>query len=233
MCAANGVLQDQSLPDNARRDPRSLYNLHEILLCLSSFQSEEAELSNSLTELLSARDPIVASLSRLQSLVPHLDELHSEATLLSEKVSCTAQTAERVGGKVRSLDEEMRRVRESAERVGQIMDLKVISYIELDGVVAHTISLQSSLASLHSSIESQDWESATRYCARAMSLPLEVISGSFAENAVVRPYYLSFLNNVLIFYKAYIRKSSTTCSDITGRTRAALVNIPASFWPSV
>lgn len=111
----------------SRQDPRTLTNLNEILSCLSSFQSEEAELSNSLTELLSAREPIVASLSRLQSLVPHLDELHLEASMLLEKVSSTAQTADRVGGKVRSLDEEMRRVRESAERVGQVMELKVIA----------------------------------------------------------------------------------------------------------
>lgn len=109
-----------------RQDPRSLTNLSEILSCLSSFQSEETQLSSSLTELLGAREPIVASLSRLQSLVPHLDELHLEASLFSKKVSSTAETAERVGGKVKSLDEEMRRVREAAERVGRVMELKVI-----------------------------------------------------------------------------------------------------------
>lgn len=127
----NGVSEEVTVSPNegtaSRQDPRSLTNLNEILSCLSSFQSEEAELSNSLTELLSAREPIVASLSRLQSLVPHLDELHLEASMLSDKVSSTAQTADRVGGKVRSLDEEMRRVRESAERVGQVMELKVIA----------------------------------------------------------------------------------------------------------
>lgn len=124
--AANAVLQAAQLPtETTRQDPRLLTNLNEILSCLSTQSSEEAELSNSLTELLSAREPIVASLARLQSLVPHLDELHLEASLLSEKVSSTAQTADRVGGKVRSLDEEMRRVRESAERVGQVMELKV------------------------------------------------------------------------------------------------------------
>lgn len=123
--AHNGSSEVANLP-NERQDPRSLTNLNEILSCLSSFQSEEAQLSTSLTELLAAREPIIASLSRLQSLVPHIDELHLEAALLSEKVSSTAQTAERVGGKVKSLDEEMRRVREAAERVGRVMELKVI-----------------------------------------------------------------------------------------------------------
>lgn len=111
---------------STRRDPRSLTTLPDIMACLSSFQSEETELSNSLTELLSAREPIVASLARLQSLVPQLDELHLEASLLSDTVSSTAQTAERVGGRVRSLDEEMRRVRDAGERVGQVMELKVL-----------------------------------------------------------------------------------------------------------
>jgi conserved oligomeric Golgi complex subunit 4 len=114
------------VPSPTRRDPRCLTSLPDIMTCLSSFQSEEIELSNSLTVLLSTREPIVASLVRLQSLVPELDELRLEASLLSDKVSSTAQTAERVGGRVRSLDEEMRRVRDAGDCVGQVMELKVL-----------------------------------------------------------------------------------------------------------
>ncbi|KAJ7940910.1 COG4 transport protein-domain-containing protein [Mycena leptocephala] len=166
------------------RSPRSLTNLPDILSSIAEFQSEEAQLSNSLSNLLSARDPIVASLARLQALVPHLDELQNEAVLLSSTVSATAQTAERVGGRVRSLDEEMRRVREAGDRVGQVMELKVCfrRYEGTPDIQFH--GLKTSLAALQSSIDSQDWESATRHCARAMSLPLEVISGQFAETAV-------------------------------------------------
>ena len=108
-----------------RRDPRTLTSLPEILSCLSVFQAEEAELSSSLAELLKARDPIISSLNRLQSLVPQLDGLQADATALTKKVSFTAMTAERVGSKVRLLDEEMRRVREASDRVGLVIDLKV------------------------------------------------------------------------------------------------------------
>jgi hypothetical protein len=176
------------------RSPRSLTNLPDILSSIAEFQSEEAQLSNSLSNLLSARDPIVASLARLQALVPHLDELQNEAVLLSSTVSATAQTAERVGGRVRSLDEEMRRVREAGDRVGQVMELKVCfrRYEGTPDIQFH--GLKTSLAALQSSIDSQDWESATRHCARAMSLPLEVISGQFAETAVVGPH----LPNILL-----------------------------------
>jgi hypothetical protein len=35
-------------------------------------------------------------------------------------------------------------------------------------------------------MESQDWEAAALNCSRAMVLPLDVISGPFAEQTVVR-----------------------------------------------
>lgn len=108
-----------------RPNPRTLTTLPEILASLSALESEEADLSGSLSKLLSDREPIVNALTRVQSLVPRLDELHSEAVLLSDTVSATAKTADRVGGRVRSLDEEIRRVREAGERVGQVMELKV------------------------------------------------------------------------------------------------------------
>ncbi|KAH7889814.1 COG4 transport protein-domain-containing protein [Phlebopus sp. FC_14] len=148
------------------KDPRKLTNLSEILSCLSSYQSEEAALSNSLADLLSNRDSITRSLQQLEALLPCLNDLHLESSRLSDKVSSTARTAERVGGRVKFLDEKMSRVSEATERVGQVMELK------------------SSLTHLQSCIANQDWESATRHCARAMSLPLEVISGPFAEAVV-------------------------------------------------
>ncbi|KAK7043715.1 Golgi transport complex subunit 4 [Paramarasmius palmivorus] len=153
-------------PSLTLQDPRKLTSLPQILSSLSAYQSEEVELSNSLSELLSEREPISQSLDRLQALVPHLDSLSKDAAGLSTKVSATAQTAERVSGRVQSLDEEMKRIREATDRVGQVIDLK------------------SSLADLKLSMESHDWESATRHCARAMSLPSHIISGRFAEIAV-------------------------------------------------
>lgn len=111
----------------SRQDPRTLTTLPEILSCISAYQTEEAQLSNSLTDLLNVREPILASLTRLRSLVPQLDDLRLDASLLSDRVSVTAKTAERVGGRVRSLDDEMSRVREAGERVAQVMELKVIN----------------------------------------------------------------------------------------------------------
>ena len=118
----------QDLP-KPRTDVRRLTTLPEITACLSTLQAEEAGLSSSLIELLSAKEPILSSLGRLQSLATYIDGLRLEASLLSEKVSTTAHTAERIGSRVRSLDEEMRRVREAGERVNQVAELKVISFL--------------------------------------------------------------------------------------------------------
>ncbi|KAI0290488.1 COG4-domain-containing protein [Russula brevipes] len=153
-------------PPNPRARPPRRDDASGGPLALSSLESEEAELSTSLAALLADEAPVVASLARLQVLLPRVDELHAEAAALERKVSVTARTAERVGGRVRALDEEMRRVREASDRVQQVMELK------------------SSLSALQSSINAQDWESATRHCARAMSLPEGVINGAFAETAV-------------------------------------------------
>lgn len=112
-----------------QKDPRKLTNLNEILSCLSWYQSEEATLSNSLAGLLSDRASIADSLRRLEALVPHLDELCLESSQLARKVSSTATTADRVGGRVRALDQEMSRISQAAERVGQVMELKVISCV--------------------------------------------------------------------------------------------------------
>jgi hypothetical protein len=110
-----------------RPSPDSLTTLPEILSSLSLLESEEAELSSTLQELLANHDPVVSSLSRLHNLLPQLDELRADAYLLTRKVSVTAETADRIGGSVRALDEEMRRVREASDRVAQVMDLKVCS----------------------------------------------------------------------------------------------------------
>jgi hypothetical protein len=51
-------------------------------------------------------------------------------------------------------------------------------------------SRQSSLSALQNAIDAHDWETATTHCAKAMSIPLEVISGPFAESAVVGGVYV-------------------------------------------
>lgn len=104
---------------------RTLKTLPEVLAALSAVQSKETALAASLSSLLEAREPLQSSLSRISALSQTIEGLKDESASISRKVGVTAQTAERVRGKVQALDEEMRRVREAGERVGQVMDLKV------------------------------------------------------------------------------------------------------------
>lgn len=119
------AIEMQATASSSRPDPHTLTSLPEILASLAALEAEETELSNSLSEVLADREPTVHALTRLQRLEPRLNELYSEAFILSGTVSATAKTADRVGGRVRLLDEEMKRVREAGERVGQVMELKV------------------------------------------------------------------------------------------------------------
>ncbi|EJD53432.1 COG4-domain-containing protein [Auricularia subglabra TFB-10046 SS5] len=143
-----------------------LTSLNQVLSSLSHLQAREKKVSTDLADLVSDQTAIAASLARLRKLGPAIDELQVDAGLLQTKVKSTATTADRVGGRVRTLDEEMRRIREASERVGQVVELK------------------SSLAALYDAIERGDWEAAARHCARVMAIPHDVLHGQFAAVAV-------------------------------------------------
>lgn len=127
-----------------RPDPRQLTSLQDILSALSALQTDHTQLENTLNDLLNDRQPIITSLDRLSSLLPSLDDIHAHALVLQRNVDATAKTADRVGLRVRSLDEEMRRIRESGDRVGQVIELRVClhsTFIVLNVELAIVVSL--------------------------------------------------------------------------------------------
>lgn len=75
-------------------------------------------------------------------------------------------------------------------------------------------------------MEAKDWESATRHCARAMSIPTEVISGTFAETAVVRPTPLPLPRGSHRLSPAHARKPPSPRADAAGRARRAARDLP-------
>lgn len=115
--------------DTARRPPAQLTCLPDILNSLALLEEEESRVTDSLSGLMSAREPIIVALNRLHSLSPQLDDLRGHALLLDERVSLTAKTADRVGSQVRTLDKEMQRVKEASERVALTMDIKVFLFL--------------------------------------------------------------------------------------------------------
>lgn len=104
----------------------------ELTSALDTLQNVEAEVTASLTNLLGNSEPIEQALRGLNALSGTLAEMGEDAKSLNVNVVKTAATAERVGGRVKALDEEMRRVREASERVGMVMELKVRAQIYSD-----------------------------------------------------------------------------------------------------
>jgi hypothetical protein len=106
-----------------------LQNTKQIQEALHQNAALEASVTAQLSQLLASTEPINAALDRLSGLTPVISNLQDEARILRTHVSHTATTADRVGSRVKALDEEMRRVREAAERVAQVTELKVSSWI--------------------------------------------------------------------------------------------------------
>ncbi|WWC86365.1 uncharacterized protein L201_001241 [Kwoniella dendrophila CBS 6074] len=178
--------------------PRVITHPDQIAAQLALLTRREAELSLSLNALVADRAQIDEALSRLKQLGSDVGNLAAEVDGrrsvypisrglglqsnghdmyedadegLVERVAKVWETSERVGGKVRRLDEEVGRVREATDVVTEVLELKNALY---------TIS---------AAIVKQDWESASRACRRAMSVRKEVIEGGFAGGVVPTPQY--------------------------------------------
>nr|XP_018267044.1 uncharacterized protein I303_01027 [Kwoniella dejecticola CBS 10117]OBR89202.1 hypothetical protein I303_01027 [Kwoniella dejecticola CBS 10117] len=178
--------------------PRTITHPDQLAAQLALLTKRETELSLSLNALVSDRAQIDDALSRLKSLGSEVSNLAAEVDGrragssnpkglglqsngfdmydgsddgLVSRVTKVWETSERVGGKVRRLDEEVGRVREATDIVTEVLELK------------------NALYTLSAAIVKQDWESASRACRRAMSVRKQVIEGGFAGGVVPTPQY--------------------------------------------
>lgn len=130
-------------------DPRSITSPEQITAQLAILAQRESELSIALNALVSDRSSIENAIGHLQDLGEDIHALsldvngpssssglglqngHGQGDLqfeegsLVERVRRVWDTSERVGGKVRRLDEEVGRVRESTDIVTEVLELKV------------------------------------------------------------------------------------------------------------
>jgi hypothetical protein len=118
-------------PPPARPHPRTLLPA-DLLPHLSLLQSLETSLSQALTTSLSDRSVLHSSHTRLSALVPRIDAVDLELSGrdgqgkgLKGRIEVVNEIAERVGGKVRGLDLELKRVKEANERLNEVIELKV------------------------------------------------------------------------------------------------------------
>ncbi|GAA5869453.1 hypothetical protein JCM16303_000476 [Sporobolomyces ruberrimus] len=150
----------------SRLDPASLLTRQDIERHLSSLTAQESELDARLAGLISSRARLSSHLKALESLRPVVSGIQGESAHMAAEIGAVAETAERVGAKVRGLDEEQSRVKASIDVVQAVQDLKT------------------AIASLDVAIQKQDWEAATRAMQRARAIDPEIVSSGFAEAIV-------------------------------------------------
>ncbi|GAA6000376.1 hypothetical protein JCM10207_007985 [Rhodosporidiobolus poonsookiae] len=153
-------------PPPSQVDPKSLLTRHDIERHLSALTAQESTLDTRLTQLISSRTRLTSQLKTLDALREVVGGIQGEAEHMAREVGAVAQTAERVGAKVRGLDQEQSRVKECIEMVQAVQDLKT------------------AIASLDIAMQRQDWEAATRCMQRASAIDPAVVLSGFAEAVV-------------------------------------------------
>jgi hypothetical protein len=102
--------------DAGLSDLTNLTSRAQIEAYLASLTLQESALDSTLTSLISSRAQITAQLKTLEGLRGVVGEVQEQAEHMVREVSAIAETAERVGGKVRVLDEEQVRGSSSFDR---------------------------------------------------------------------------------------------------------------------
>jgi len=202
-----------------------LQNTKQIQDALHQNAALEASVTAQLSQLLASTEPINAALDRLSGLTPLIGTLQDEARILKTHVSHTATTADRVGRRVKALDEEMRRVREAAERVAQVMELKVSAWLSalLSSNSHSPLFAPSKSPSTHkngnpppSTVHAQ-W----RYQATSLAVGSQRGQSYVPSIGIV----CSFLNKSL----AYVRFPPPSSANLTPSKRTAINHLPPSF----
>lgn len=135
-------------PSPTTIDPRIITDPSQISAQLALLTRRESELSFALNALVADRSQIEGALTHLRQLGSEVDRLaievdgeagpfnglrlHNGSVFLEdddgglvERVRRVWETSERVGGKVRRLDEEVGRVREATDMVSEVLEVKV------------------------------------------------------------------------------------------------------------
>lgn len=90
----------------SRTDPASLLTRQDVERHLSALIAQESNLDARLTQLISSRSRLIHQLKSLASLSEVVGGIQGEAEHMAGEIAAVAETADRVGAKVRGLDEE-------------------------------------------------------------------------------------------------------------------------------
>lgn len=177
----------------AQTDPAQLATRHDIEQRLAQLSARESTLDERLEGLITSRGRLATQLRTLESLRHAVHGIHGEAEHMANEVAHVAESADRVGAKVRTLDEEQVRSLLSAFTAIVKADIPIRQQSrvkECIDMVQAVQDLKSAIAALDAAMQNQDWESATRSMQRAMAIDSAVVSSGFAEAVVVRTQFI-------------------------------------------
>lgn len=111
-------------------DQASLISVQEVRQALVQLSLRSTALENKLQQAVTiSRTTITTSQNRIQSLAPQVELIRDEAKILNTRLATTADTARRVSKRIRSLDEEKKRLTLATQWALNTSELKVSSII--------------------------------------------------------------------------------------------------------
>ncbi|KAI9273055.1 COG4 transport protein-domain-containing protein [Phascolomyces articulosus] len=159
--------QDHALGSSLlARDFEALTNIDDIRECLRLLDEEETRIDASLDEMLSKESELLEALGTLDVLRPQLRNLKTDSGQMMNTITKTSRLAEGISDKVRQLDQEQSRAKESIHYVEDVQELKRC------------------IAGIQEAMKHKDYDAAASLLQSASKIDQAILNGSLAEFTV-------------------------------------------------
>ncbi|KAI8138174.1 hypothetical protein BJV82DRAFT_523831 [Fennellomyces sp. T-0311] len=157
------------------RNFETLTNIDDIRECLRLLDEEETRIDASLDAMLSQESDLLDALGTLDILRPQLRNLKTDSSQMVNIITKTSRLAEGISDKVRQLDQEQSRAKESIRYVEDVQELKRC------------------IAGIQEAMRHKDYDAAANLLQSASRIDPAILNGSLAEFTVVNVHYGSAL----------------------------------------
>jgi conserved oligomeric Golgi complex subunit 4 len=160
--------------DSEQQELDTVSTVEEVERLLDRLQRHESSLDARLEHLLDPdNQPDLSALTTAQSSL----KVDEQVSQLKGRIEPAADTANALSERVRKLDLEQARVKESLKYVEDVQELKVLHSMAL-------VNFQSCVLGVHEAMERQDWDEAATFVHQASLLDPSIINGPLAMAAV-------------------------------------------------
>jgi conserved oligomeric Golgi complex subunit 4 len=157
------------------RELDAVASVEDVLHILDELLLQEAAVDAKLESLLDPNNQLdLIALTTLQSTV----NIEEQILQLNERIGPTAETASGLSDRVKKLDIEQARIKESLKYVEDVQELKVPSLYNT------MTNSQSCVLGVYDAMEKQDWDEAATFLHQASLLDISIVNGPLAMSAV-------------------------------------------------